>query len=139
MNAFRAAPKTPKDAVGMAGEQIAVQFLHDNGYTVIERNWRHGRQEIDIVAKDASFLVFIEVKTRSCMSPDNMTFGRPAHAVTQKKQHNVTLAAKAYLRQHPTALQPRLDVIEIYLRASDYGTLPTALKINHIRNAFFAR
>lgn len=139
MNAPRSAPKTPKDAVGMAGEQIAVQFLNDNGYTVIERNWRHGRQEIDIIAKDASFLVFIEVKTRSCLSPEDMAFGRPAHAVTVKKQHNVTLAAKAYLTRHPTDLQPRIDVIEVYLRASDYGTLPTALKINHIRNAFYAR
>ena len=139
MNSFRSTPKTAKDAVGMAGEQIAVQFLSDHGYTVIERNWRHGRQEIDIIAKDAASLVFVEVKTRSCLSPDDMTYGRPAHAVTAKKQHNVTLAAQAYLRCHPTSLQPRLDVIEVYLRASDCGTLPTVLKINHIRNAFFAR
>lgn len=133
-------PKTQKDAVGMAGEQIAVQFLHDNGYTVIERNYHHGRQEIDIIARDAQFLIFVEVKTRSCTTPESLTYGRPAHAVGAKKQHNVTLAAKAYLRQHPNlGLQPRLDVIEVYLRGSGMGTLPTALKINHIRNAFFAR
>lgn len=134
------APKTQKSAVGMAGEQIAVQFLEDHGYTVIERNYRHGRQEIDVIARDAQFLVFVEVKTRSCTTPDALTYGRPAHAVDRQKQHNVTLAAKAYLRQHPSlALQPRLDVIEVYLRASDMGTLPTALKVNHIRNAFYAR
>lgn len=133
------APKTQKSAVGMAGEQIAVQFLEDHGYTVIERNYRHGRQEIDIIARDAQFLVFVEVKTRSCMTPDALTYGRPARAVGSQKQHNVTLAAKAYLRQHPElALQPRLDVIEVYLRASGMGTLPTALKVNHIRNAFYA-
>ena len=133
-------PKTQKSAVGMAGEQIAVQFLQDHGYTVLERNFRSSRQEIDIIAKDGEFLVFIEVKTRSCTTPDALTYGRPAHAVGQKKQHNVTLAARDYLRRHPsTGLQPRLDVIEVYLRSSSIGTLPTALKINHIRNAFFAR
>lgn len=133
------APKTQKSAVGMAGEQIAVQFLEDHGYTVIERNYRHGRQEIDIIARDAQFLVFVEVKTRSCMTPDALTYGRPARAVDRQKQHNVTLAAKAYLRRHPElSLQPRLDVIEVYLRASGMGTLPTALKVNHIRNAFYA-
>ena len=133
-------PKTQKSAVGMAGEQIAVQFLQDRGYTVIERNFRYSRQEIDIIAKDDEFLVFVEVKTRSCTTPESLTYGRPAHAVGNAKQRNVVLAAKAYLRAHPnTGLQPRLDVIEVYLRSSSIGTLPTALKINHIRNAFFAR
>ena len=134
------APKTQKSAVGMAGEQIAVQFLEDHGYTVIERNWRRGRQEIDIIARDGEFLVFVEVKTRSCTDPDALTYGRPAHAVDRAKQHNVTLAARSYLGQRGArGLQPRLDVIEVYLRASDSGTLPTVLKINHIRNAFYAR
>ena len=134
------APKTQKSAVGMAGEQIAVQFLEDHGYTVIERNWRHGRQEIDIIARDARFLTFVEVKTRSCTTPEALTYGRPAHAVDRAKQHNITLAARAYLRQRGArGLQPRLDVIEVYLKASDMGTMPTVLKINHIRNAFFAR
>lgn len=133
------APKTQKSAVGMAGEQIAVQFLEDHGYTVIERNWRCGRQEIDIIARDHDFLIFVEVKTRSCKNPDELTYGRPARAVDGAKQHNITLAARSYLRQRGgRGLQPRLDVIEVYLRASDAGTLPTALKINHVRNAFYA-
>lgn len=132
-------PKTQKSAVGMAGEQIAVQFLEDHGYTVIERNWRRGRQEIDIIARDSEFLVFVEVKTRSCTDPDALTYGRPARAVDGAKQHNITLAARSYLRQHDGhGLQPRLDVIEVYLRASSVGTLPTVLKVNHIRNAFYA-
>lgn len=132
-------PKTQKSAVGMAGEQIAVQFLEDHGYTVIERNWRRGRQEIDIIARDSEFLVFVEVKTRSCTDPDALTYGRPARAVDGAKQHNITLAARSYLRQHDGhGLQPRLDVIEVYLRASSVGTLPTAFKVNHIRNAFYA-
>lgn len=133
-------PKTQKSAVGMAGEQIAVQFLEDHGYTVIERNWRHSRQEIDIIARDAQFLLFVEVKTRSCTTPDSLTYGRPAHAVDRAKQHNITLAARSYLRQcGARGLQPRIDVIEVYLRASGMGALPTVLKVNHIRNAFFAR
>ena len=140
MSAPTATPKTQKSAVGMAGEQIAVQYLEDHGYTVIERNYRSSRQEIDIIAKDGEFLIFVEVKTRSCKTPEALTYGRPARAVGRQKQHNVTLAAKAYLRSHPDlGLQPRLDVIEVYLRGSGMGALPTALRIDHIRNAFLAR
>ncbi len=133
-------PQTQKNAIGMAGEQIAVQFLQDHGYTVMERNFRHSHQEIDIIAKDAEFVVFVEVKTRSCATPESLTYGRPARAVGIQKQRNVLSAAKAYLQQHADlGLQPRLDVIEVYLRRSPVGTLPTALKINHIRNAFLTR
>ena len=52
---------TSQIKIGQAGEQIAVQFLSQNGYTVVERNWRHEHQEIDIIAKDDHFLVFVEV------------------------------------------------------------------------------
>ncbi len=131
---------TSQIKIGQAGEQIAVQFLSQNGYTVVERNWRHEHQEIDIIAKDDHFLVFVEVKTRSCLSPALLPYGRPARAVHQTKQKNVLLAAKAYLRAHPELkLQPRLDVIEIYVRSTLHTDRPpTLLKINHIRNAFGA-
>ena len=132
---------TIQASVGRAGEQIAVQFLLQNGYTVVERNWRHGHQEIDVIVKDDRFLVFVEVKTRSCRSVEDLPYGRPARAVDHAKQKNVLLAAKAYLRAHPRlSLQPRLDVIEVYLRSTDAtGCAPTPLKIHHIRNAFLAR
>ena len=127
---------TVQASVGRIGEQIAVQFLVQNGYTVVERNWRHGHQEVDIIAKDDRFLVFVEVKTRSCLSPEDLRYGRPARAVNQTKQKNLLLAARAYLGSHARlSLQPRLDVIEVYLHPTD----STPLKVHHIRNAFLAR
>ena len=129
-----------KAFVGMTGEDVAAKFLEQNGYTVIERNYRSGHQEIDIIARDEQFLVFVEVKTRSCLIPQNMAYGRPASAVSATKQHHITTAARAYLRAHPDHnLQPRLDVIEVYLKKTTAGAPPQLLDIHHIRNAFFAR
>ena len=130
-----------KQRVGKFGEKKAVQFIRKNGYTILETNWRHAHQEIDVIAKDAEYLVFFEVKTRSCLSPDDLPFGRPARAVNAEKQKNLIFGARAYLREHPElALQPRMDVIEVYVRPSR-GMLcaPTVLRIHHIRNAFGAR
>jgi putative endonuclease len=129
-----------KAAVGHTGEDVAVKFLEQNGYTVIERNYRNGPREIDIIARDEQFLVFVEVKTRSCHIPESMTYGRPARAVGATKQKNIVLAAQNYLRSHPqNILQPRLDVIEIYLKKSNGSTPPVLLKIHHRRNAFGVR
>jgi putative endonuclease len=126
--------------VGMTGEDVAAKFLEQNGYTVIERNFRSGHEEIDIIARDGQFLVFVEVKTRSCLIPQNMAYGRPAGAVSVTKQKHIISAARAYLRRHPDhALQPRLDVIEVYLKKTVAGAPPQLLHIHHIRNAFLAR
>ena len=134
------APKTQKSAVGMAGEQIAVQFLEDHGYTVIERNWRHGRQEIDIIARDNEFVVFVEVKTRSCLYPESGDFGIPSRAVDEGKRKNTVKASRDYLATNYINKQPRIDVVEVYMleQKGEFKT-STVLKINHIRNAFDAR
>ena len=130
-----------KQSIGRLGEKKAAQFVRKNGYTILETNWHHSHQEIDIIAKDESFLVFFEVKTRSCTSPDDMPFGRPARAVTAEKQKNLVLGAQAYLRAHPDlGLQPRFDVIEVYLARPRLACLaPSVIRIHHIRNAFGAR
>lgn len=129
-----------KAFVGMTGEDVAAKFLEQNGYTVIERNFRSGHQEIDIIARNEQFLVFVEVKTRSCLIPESMAYGRPARAVSTTKQKNIVAAARNYLRQHQgNTLQPRLDVIEVYLKKTAAGAPPQLLDIHHIRNAFMAR
>ena len=129
-----------KAFVGMTGEDVAAKFLEQNGYTVIERNYRCGHEEIDIIAADEQFLVFVEVKTRSCHIPDSTVYGRPASAVSATKQRHVVSAARAYLRSHPeNTRQPRLDVIEVYLKKTTAGAPPQLLDIHHIRNAFMAR
>ena len=129
-----------KAFVGITGEDVAAKFLEQNGYTVIERNFRSGHQEIDIIARNEQFLVFVEVKTRSCLIPESMAYGRPARAVSTTKQKNIVAAARNYLRQHQgNTLQPRLDVIEVYLKKTAAGAPPQLLDIHHIRNAFMAR
>jgi putative endonuclease len=129
-----------KATVGKTGEDVAVKFLEQNGYTVLERNYRSGHQEIDIIACDHEFLIFVEVKTRSCHIPESMSYGRPARAVGSTKQKNIVLAAQSYLRQHPeNTLQPRMDVIEIYLKKTVEGAPPSLLNVHHIRNAFLAK
>jgi Holliday junction resolvase-like predicted endonuclease len=69
-----------------------------------------------------------------------MSYGRPARAVGSTKQKNIVLAAQSYLRQHPeNTLQPRIDVIEIYLKKTVEGAPPSLLNVHHIRNAFLAK
>ena len=129
-----------KALVGWTGEDVAANFLEQNGFTVLERNYRSGHQEIDIIARDEEFLIFVEVKTRSCLLPEHLTYGRPSQAVGSTKQRHIITAAKNYLRTHPeNTLQPRIDVIEVYLKKAKEGAPPHLLNIHHIRNAFFAK
>ena len=129
-----------KAVVGWTGEDVAARFLEENGFTIVERNYRSGHQEIDIIARDEEFLIFVEVKTRSCHLPEDMKYGRPSQAVGSAKQRHIVTAAKSYLRAHPeNTLQPRLDVIEVYLKKTVEGAPPHLLNIHHIRNAFLAK
>ena len=126
--------------IGRMGEDAAVEFLRKNGYTVIERNYRSGRNEIDIIASDKSYTVFVEVKTRTYKAEGEMPFGRPASAVTYEKQKRTLAAAKDYIRTHKLkGKQPRIDVIEVFLAPSpEFADAKEITKINHIVNAFGA-
>ena len=131
---------TEKQKLGALGEDIAANHLEENGYTVIGRNLRFGRNEIDIVAENADFTVFVEVKTRSCLYPESGDFGVPGRAVDEKKRGNTVAAVRSYLAQNHAAKQPRIDVIEVYmLEDKNEFKIPKILRINHIRNAFSSR
>ena len=110
---------------GRRGERLAAWYLFCHGCRILERNYRCGRYEIDIVARErrTGILVFAEVKTRSSTS-----FGRPVDAVTPQKQLFLTRAAQGYLKAHgdPDA-RTRFDVVEVY-------THP--LRIVHLPGAF---
>ena len=134
-----AAPIPRTQRIGRLGEQLAAQFLEQNGYTILECNYRARHDEIDIIGQDEQHLVFFEVKTRCCLYPGASRYGRPSAAVNRTKQSHLLTAARSYLHDHPgTGLQPRMDVIEIYLGQAEPGTTPPVLKIHHIRNAFGA-
>jgi len=79
--------------LGQTGEELACRLLEDKGHTVLERNWRYGHLEIDIVSADAYGIHFVEVKTRS-----QSIQAPPQENVGRMKQKNIIKAAQAYLR-----------------------------------------
>ena len=110
--------------LGKLGEEIAVQYLTDKGYEILERNWHNVHKEVDIIAKDGRFLVIVEVKTRK--SSKN---GEPDMAVTRQKQRMLIAAANAYISRNRLDLETRFDIISIVFNNGK----PV---IDHIEDAF---
>ena len=119
-------------SLGRYGEKIACEFLESKKYNIVSKNFFASHNEIDIIAENKQYIIFVEVKTRSCTPNSDFSFGTPASAVTYSKQKRTLLAAQAYLNEHHTKKTPRLDVIEIYLNKIDNSLI----KINHIEDAF---
>ncbi len=94
--------------VGRDGEALAANFLQQKGYEIVDRNWRYGPKEIDIVARDGDTMVFVEVKTRSTLA-----FELPQEAVTKKKMKNLVEAADAYMIQNNIDLEGRFDIVAV--------------------------
>lgn len=110
---------------GSFGEELAAEFLQKNGYLILERNYRFGRGEIDLIAKDGEELVFVEVKARRSIS-----YGPPEDAITPAKERQILAVAEGYLYEKKIDIQPcRFDVIAIrYVKGK--------ADIRHIKNAF---
>ncbi len=110
-----------KKFLGRAGELKAAEFLKNEGYKILKTNYKTHLGEIDIIAKDGEYIVFVEVKTRSTED-----FGLPSEAVNARKIDKYYLVASEYLqRQNKMDSLCRFDVVEI-----EDG------KINHIIDAF---
>jgi putative endonuclease len=116
-------------ALGRYGEQLACRYLSDTGLTILDRNWRCARGEIDIVARDAAALVVCEVKTRS-----GAQFGAPFEAVTRKKLQRLRRLAMLWLDALPadergglSVRTIRIDVVSIVKAGAD------AARITHLR------
>ena len=122
-----------KKDIGNLGEKLAAKHLRKNGYKIIAKNVQCGKNELDLVVKDGAFIAFVEVKTRAFDHPDDAAV-RPSQAVDRAKRIRTRDAAFAYLREHPTTLCPRLDVIEVLVDES--SGKPIVAKINHIEGAF---
>ncbi|MGA2582312.1 MAG: YraN family protein [Tepidisphaeraceae bacterium] len=98
----------PRDALGQRGENVAARYLRNQGYKIITRNYRCDMGEVDIIARDKTVLVFVEVKTRSYGDPT------PEEQVNQEKRHQITKAAKYYLSRYGLPQPPaRFDVVAI--------------------------
>ena len=118
--------------IGKIGEREAARYLRRQGCRILARNRHQGKNELDLVVKDGNFIAFVEVKTRAYDSPEAVTL-RPSQAVDSDKRTRTRDAALAYLRENPTTLCPRLDVVEVYL---DRSNRLKPFKINHIPGAF---
>ena len=110
---------------GALGEQAAAEYLKRRRWRILETNYRCRQGEIDLIAEDRHYLIFVEVKTRK-----NADFAEAREFVTAAKQRRVRTAAALWLSVHPTDKQPRFDVIEVY------GEGERVYRINHLENAF---
>ena len=114
-----------KISTGKQGEELAVAYLQQLGYRILERNYRCPLGEIDIVAREKGTLVFVEVKSRK-----SEQFGDPELAVGKTKQRKLTLIALYYLaRQNASAQGARFDVVAVKM-------LGDRTEVKLIRDAF---
>ncbi|MDE6189903.1 MAG: YraN family protein [Clostridia bacterium] len=106
---------------GIEGENTAVKYLKKSGYKILERNFSVKTGEIDIIAQDKNYIVFVEVKAR-----ESLKFGSPIESVTRQKVRSIVRTAQCYLRRkNMNNAYCRFDVIEV-LRG----------EVNHVKNAF---
>lgn len=113
---------------GRWGEELAGAYLKKKGYKLLGMNYSCRFGELDLIAFNRKYIVFAEVKLRG--SPH---FAQAREFVTRSKQERIIKAASMWLAQHPTELQPRFDVIEIY---APQGTDTAKPRIIHLKDAF---
>ena len=113
---------------GAWGENLAAEYLRKKHYRIVAAGYRSRFGEIDLIAQNRKFLVFVEVKLRKT---DNFALAR--EYVNAAKQNRIRTTAALYLAENPTELQPRFDVIEIY---APQGTETVRPVINHMEDAF---
>lgn len=114
--------------MGAWGEALAAEYLRKKRYQILEANFRTRIGEIDLIASNRQYLVFVEVKLRK-----NADFAMAREFVDYRKQGKIRSTAQLYLAYHPTQLQPRFDVIEIY---APEGMETKSPVINHLEDAF---
>ena len=116
-----------KIGLGRQGEALAVAYLRKNGYQILERNLRMKFGEIDLVARKAGTLCFVEIKART-----SLQFGWPEEGVTAEKQRRLGRLASGYLQRRGLSEVPvRFDVVSVLLAPDGSGS-----RIRLIKNAF---
>lgn len=114
--------------LGLWGEEQVARYLKERGDQILATRWRCRFGELDLIAEHQGYLCFIEVKLRK---NDRVA---PARAfVTTAKQNKLRIAAQLYLAEHPTTLQPRFDVVEVY---APFGMQTKTPEIIYWDNAF---
>lgn len=111
--------------LGKKGEQLAIDFLLEKGYDIVERNYRFDKAEVDIIAKNNNTLAIIEVKTRS-----SSDFGDPQDFLKPKQIKRIVKAVDEYVLVNKMDLEIRFDIIAIVKENKGY-------LIEHLENAFY--
>ncbi len=114
-----------KKEKGNKGEQLAVGYLIKNGFTILFKNWRFLKGEIDIICEKNELIIFVEVKTRS-----SIDFGNPEEFVSRKQQKLIVNTAHEYLISHQVEKEARFDIISIVLKENN------TFEIEHLEDAF---
>ena len=114
--------------LGRYGEALAAEYLRKKGCRILAMNYRTRLGELDVIAQDGRYLAFVEVKLRR-----SGAFAPARAFVTAEKQRRLRLTAEYYLLSHPTDLQPRFDVAEVY---APEGLATRAPEIHYYPNAF---
>ncbi|WMI69214.1 YraN family protein [Mangrovimonas sp. YM274] len=113
------------NTLGNKGEQLAVDFLLNKGYAILERNYRFDKAEVDIIARKGSVLAIVEVKTRSTAD-----FGNPEEFVKPKQIQRLVKAVDAYVTENALDVEVRFDIVAIVKTGTDFS-------IEHLEDAFY--
>ena len=110
--------------LGQKGEEFAVKYLQNNGYEILEKNYRFLKAEVDIIAKKQNVLIVVEVKTRS-----TNYFGSPQDFVNPKKIKLLVTAIDNYIIEKDLDIEVQFDIIALIQERGEF-------KIEHFKNAF---
>ncbi|GAA0134132.1 YraN family protein [Paenibacillus sp. YSY-4.3] len=127
-NGKRKRPLDRRKARGRLAEEAGARYLQEQGYVLLERNWRCRSGEIDMIGRKDGVIVIIEVRSRS---EHNEQFGTPAESVTPRKVKQIRETAAVYLhRTHQYNEPVRFDVLAVQMRRDEI------ISIEHIPAAF---
>lgn len=111
--------------LGKEGERVAVNYMAENGYEILEQNWYYNHKEIDLIAKKDDLLIIVEIKTRTT---DDWEL--PEDSISNAKIRFLVDATEAYIIQNDIDLEVRFDVIAVIPENNEW-------KIEHIMEAFY--
>jgi putative endonuclease len=111
--------------LGKKGENLAVEYLQENGYKILDRNWTFQKAEIDIIATKENILAIVEVKTRS-----SLDFGSPQDFVDAKKIQLLVKVVNAYINDREIDFEVRFDIIGIHKNKESFV-------VEHLIDAFY--
>ena len=112
--------------LGKWGEEMAARYLLDNGYAILERDWRYQRRDLDIIASKDGILIIVEVKTRH-----NTAYTLPEEAVGYDKAKSIAISSNAYVKTHRINMPLRFDIIAVT------GSPDSDYTSKHIHDAFY--